>query len=325
MLRTLDGMSRPLRLHVPGVLLHVFTRGNNRARIFIDDHDCASFLEMLSTTLDRFGVECVMYCLLHNHYHLLVIPHQHPISRAMQHLNARYCRIFNRRHARVGHVLQGRFGSRLVADREYAREVMRYVARNPVAPGLAAAPDAWRWSSYRALLGLETQPPFLASARVWAAFGTSDPEVGRARLAEFVGADVRESFPNPLLYGGEPLARQISPALEPHQSNRDFAYPYRFAACRTLASLLDGCGTRTSLEDAAHAAFNRHGYTLAAIGEAIGRDPSTICRWIQRAEARRSAAAGMSPKAATVQETRSDPGDSARTPVRVPTAASGAR
>lgn len=291
-------MSRPLRVHVPGVLLHVFTRGNNRAHIFIDDHDCEAFLEMLARTLERFGVECVMYCLLDNHYHLLVVPHAEPVSGAMQHLNSAYCRSFNRRHGRVGHVLQGRFGSRLVGDREYARSAIRYLAMNPVRAGLVAAPDGWRWSSYRALLGLDAPPPFLASDHVWAAFGTSDSEVGRARLAEFVRAAVQDSFPNPLLHGGERLARHISPSIEPHQSNRDFVYPDRFAVRPTLGTLLEGCVARDKLCAAAHAAFYRHGYTLAEIGANMRRDPSTVCRWIQRAAAELSPEGKLSPERA---------------------------
>lgn len=281
-------MSRPLRVHEPGILLHVFARGNDRACIFIDDQDRQTFLDVLSTTLERFGVECVMYCLLGNHYHLLVVPHEETVSRLMQQLNSTYCQNFNRRHGRVGHVLQGRFGSRLVQDGEYARTALRYLALNPVAAGLASAPDEWPWSSYRAVLGLDVAPEFLALQYVWSAFGTSDPDVGRARLAEFVRAAVRDDFPNPLLHGADSLARRIAPRIEPHQSNRDFAYPYRFATRLTLGALLEGCLDRVSLEDAAHTAFYRHGYTLAAIAGAVSRDPSTVCRWIQRAAARLS-------------------------------------
>lgn len=227
-----------------------------------------------------------MYCLLDNHYHLLVVPHEDPVSRLMQQLNSTYCEGFNRRHGRVGHVLQGRFGSRLVQDGGYARTALRYLALNPVAAGLVRAPDEWRWSSYRAVLGLDAAPGFLSLRHVWSAFGTADPALGRARLVDFVRGGVEDSFPNPLLHGDDRLARQVAPDIEPHQSNRDFVYPSRFATRLTLGALMEGCMDRSSLEDAAYAAFHRHGYTLAAIGGAVGRDPSTVCRWIQRASAR---------------------------------------
>ncbi len=106
----------------------------------------------------------------------------------------------------VGHVLQGRFGSRLVQDGGYARTVLRYLALNPVIAGLAPTPDQYRWSSYRALLGLDAAPSFLSPQRVWSAFGTSDPDVGRERFAEFVRSVVYDLFPDPLLHGDHRLA-----------------------------------------------------------------------------------------------------------------------
>ena len=280
-------MSRPLRVHVPGVLLHVFARGTNRESLFNDDQDRRSFVEILKPTLLRFGVDCVFYCLLGNHYHALVVPHREPISRLMQQLNSAYCQGFNRRHGRVGHVLQGRFGSRLVQDGDYARTALRYIALNAVAAGLVKAPEDWKWSSYRAVLGLEKTAEFLSVHYIWSAFGTSDPDVGRARFAEFVRAGVQEeSFANPLLHGGDRLAGCVAPKIEPHQSNRDFVYAERFATRLTLGALLEGCIDQVSLEDAAHSAFHRHGYTLATIANRVGRDPSTVCRWIKRAAAR---------------------------------------
>ena len=285
-----------MRIHFPGVLLHVFARGNNKAPIFLDDSDCRSFLDIFATALGRFGVECVMYCLLQNHYHLLLVPHEHPVSRLMQHLNAAYCQKFNRRHGRIGHVLQGRFGSRMIEDGNYARTAVRYLALNPVAAGMARAPDEWAWSSYRAAVGLDPSPDFLCLRHVWAAFGTSDPAVGRDRLTHFVRAAVEDTFDNPLLHGGDPLQQRVAPKIEPHRWNGDYVYAARFATRLTLAAILEGCLDLRSLEDAAHAAFYHHGYTLATIAGAVHRDPSTVCRWIQRAAARLSAEAPLSPQ-----------------------------
>ncbi|MEO6212302.1 MAG: transposase [Vicinamibacterales bacterium] len=281
-------MSRPLRLHAPGLLHHVFARGNDKACIFVDDTDCENFLELLGATLERFGVRCAAYCLLWNHYHLLLVPREPLISRLMQQLNSAYCQRFNRRHKRVGHVLQGRFGSRLVEDGCYARTVLRYIALNPVAAERASCPDEWRWSSYRVALGLETAPAFLSLELVWSAFGTSDADVGRARFAEFVRAGLQEDLVNPLLHGSDQLANRVAPELEGHQATRDFVYPHRFAARPSLGALLEGCLGRVTVENAAHSAFHRHGYTLAELGGALSRDPSTICRWIRRAAARKS-------------------------------------
>lgn len=280
-------MARPLRIYAPGLLHHVVARGDNKQCVFNDDDDHREFLELLETALSRFGVETAGYCLLWNHYHLLLVPQgKTAISRVMHQLNSSYCQRFNRRHGRVGHVLQGRFGSRIVEDGAYARTVLRYLALNPVAAGRASRPEDWPWSSYRVALGLDAAPGFLALGYVWSAFGTSDPEIGRPRLAEFVRAGLQETFPNSLLHGAVRLQERMAPAIEPHQTNRDFTYEQRFAARVPLEAMLEGCTDRTSVENAAHAAFSRHGYTLAELGRALGRDPSTVCRWIQRARAR---------------------------------------
>jgi putative transposase len=224
-------MARPLRVYASGLLHHVFTRGDNKQCVFADDDDHRVFLEWLAIALARFGVEAAGYCLLWNHYHLLLVPHgDTTISRMMQQLNSRYCRRFNRRHGRVGHVLQGRFGCRIVEDGAYARTAIRYLALNPVAAGRASRPEDWPWSSYRVALGLDATPEFLALQYVWSAFDTSDAEIGRARLAEFVRAGLEEAFPNSLLHGSVRLHERVAPVIEPHQTNRDFTYEQRFAA-----------------------------------------------------------------------------------------------
>ena len=287
-------MSRPLRLHAPGLLHHVFARGNEKACIFLDDQDYDSFLELLGGSLRRFGVRCVAYCLLWNHYHLLLVPNEHRISRLLQQLNSAYCQRFNRRHHRVGHVLQGRFGCRIVEDGAYARTVLRYLALNPVATARAAKPEDWPWSSYRVALGLAERPDFLSLRDTWAAFDTSDCAVGRARLSEFVAAGVQDALTNPLLYGSPDLAERLAAHLEPYQGTRDFVSAARFAARRSLGSLLEGCLHRKALEDAAHAAFHQHAYTLAEIAVAVSRDPSVVCRWIQRSKQRQLTTKQMS-------------------------------
>jgi REP element-mobilizing transposase RayT len=282
-------MSRPLRLHAPGLLHHVFARGNNKACIFEDDRDYRTFLELLAKGLARFGVKCVAYCLLWNHYHLAVMPQQQPLWRLMQQVNSVYCRGFNRRHERVGHVLQGRYGCRIVEDGVYARTVIRYLALNPLAAGRVVSPSEWPWSSYQAAVGHAAVPDFLSLDNVWSAFGTSDPTEGRARLIEFVGADPEDGFHDSLLLGSDWLATYAAPRLEPHQANIDFTYAHRYAARPALDVLLEGCGDRWSTQAAAWTAYHRHAYTLAELGRALGRNPSTICRWIQRAAARKAA------------------------------------
>jgi REP element-mobilizing transposase RayT len=269
---------------------HVVARGNDKACIFVGDADYGDFFSLLGDSLWRFGVSCLAYCALWNHYHLLLIPGAHSVSRMMQQLNSAYCSGFNRRHHRVGHVLQGRFGARLVEDGAYTRAVLRYIALNPVAAGLVTDPKDWRWSSYRLTVGSESRPDFLSFDRIWLAFGTSDPAIGRARFAEFVHGGLQEAFENPIFHGSERSARELTTLIEPHNACTDFTYGHRCATRPSLGALLEGRRSPAELDTAAYTAYCVHAYTLAEIGRALGRDPSTICRWVRRARARLSAA-----------------------------------
>jgi REP element-mobilizing transposase RayT len=281
-------MSRPLRLHAPGLLHHVFARGNAKACIFADACDYTAFLELLAEALPRFAARCVAYSLLWNHYHVLLVPGEHRLSRLLKQVNSAYCQRFNRRHGRIGHVLQGRYGCRIVEDGTYARSVIRYLALNPVAAGQCTRPEDWPWSSFRFVLGLEACPPFLSLEETWTAFGTSDAAVGRERLAHFVAAGMQDPFANPLLHGSPRLSAQMTDRLKPFQDVREHVYAERHAARPTLGSLLEGCVDRHVLQDAAYAAFCQHAYTLAEIGTAISRDPSVVSRWIKAAKLRAS-------------------------------------
>lgn len=291
-------MSRPLRLHVPGMLNHVVARGTEKACIFADDTDYEGFLALLADALPRFGVRCASFCAIWNHYHLLLVAGAHPISRMLQQLNSAYCQRFNRRHHRVGHVLQGRFGSRLVEDGAYTRAVLRYIALNPVSAGRVADPRDWPWSSYRFTVGPDPPPDFLAVDQVWLAFGTRDPAVGRARFAEFVGGGAQEVLGDPLFHGSERLAGRLEPLLRPHEPTRDFVYAQRFATRPSLGPLFTGALKPRELENAARAAFHHHAYTLADIGHVVGRHPTTVWRWIRRATARQGARAAATGRGA---------------------------
>ena len=283
-------MSRPLRVHIPGMLYHVVSRGNNKQHIFVDDDDCRTFLKLLGETLARFDVNCSAYCLMINHYHLVLKPAGQSISRMMQQLNSAYCQQFNRRNGRVGHALQGRFHARLIEDGEYARSAYRYVALNPVVAELVKDPIKWRWSSYRFAMG-EEGPPFALWLRdVWTAFGTTDPVIGRSRLETFVLARVEEEFANPLLHGSERLAGCVAPFVRRYRDTYDYQCAERHGCRPTIGALFNGRVAQPDLDEAARVAFSEHAYTLAEIGRTVMRHPSVVCRWIQRATERRARA-----------------------------------
>ena len=130
-------MSRPLRLEFAGALYHVTARGNAREAIFRDDEDRAMFLDLVGREIAQQRWRCYAYCLMGNHYHLLIETAEPNLTRGMQRLNQVYTQRFNRRHRRVGHVLQGRYKAIVVDHDSYLKELIRYVVLNPVARGSA--------------------------------------------------------------------------------------------------------------------------------------------------------------------------------------------
>lgn len=171
-------MARQLRLEFEGALYHVTARGNASQAIFLDDHDRARFLDLLAREIAQQQWHCYAYCLMENHYHLLLETPEPNLSRGMRRLNAVYTQGFNRRHERVGHVLQGRYKSLLVDKDSYLLELCRYIVLNPVRGKCVARPEAWPWSSYLATAGERQAPSWLLVRDVLGLFD------GKERIAQ---------------------------------------------------------------------------------------------------------------------------------------------
>ena len=154
-------MPRQPRLDLPGLLHHVIARGIERRDIFDDDRDRESFVERLGDLVAAGGVRLYAWCLLSNHFHLVLRTGDRPLAWLMRRLMTGHAVRYNLRHARCGHLFQNRFKSIVVEDEPYFLELVRYVALNPVRAGLAATPeelDAYRWSGHAVIVGRQAAP-----------------------------------------------------------------------------------------------------------------------------------------------------------------------
>jgi REP element-mobilizing transposase RayT len=184
-----------LRIEFPGALYHLTARGNARASIYLDDRDRRLFLDIVGEVVERYLWRCYAYCLMPNHYHLVVDTPQANLSRGMRQINGLYTQRYNRRHNRIGHAFQGRFKGILVERESHLLELARYVLLNPVRAGMVANPEDCRWSSLRATLGLAPAPAWLRPGAMVAPFGT------RARYLEFVREGIGAASPWEALRG----------------------------------------------------------------------------------------------------------------------------
>lgn len=212
-------MARPLRIQRAGGRYHVTARGNERRAIFRDDRDRRHFLELLAALPERFGTRLHAWVLMDNHYHLLLETPEPNLSQTGQWLNVAYSVWFNRRHQRSGHLFQGRFGALLVGDDGDWQEVARYVHLNPVRvarlglskpdqqrqrtaaardPGAGQVADRlrvlrqYRWSSYRAYVGLATCPAWLTRTALLGAAGGHTAGEQRQAFEQYHEAPLRE-------------------------------------------------------------------------------------------------------------------------------------
>jgi len=180
-------MPRPPRLQAPGATYHVTTRGNRKQEIFTDPRDRLRFLQLLEQVVELLGWRCHAYCLMTNHYHLLVQTLEADISQGMQRLNGAYAKWFNWRHGYEGHLFERRFHDELVEGHAHLLELTRYIVLNPVRAGIVGTAGRWRWSSYDATIGKRPQPAFLTTSWVLSLF-SDDTSRARQLYADFVGA-----------------------------------------------------------------------------------------------------------------------------------------
>lgn len=283
-------MARPLRIEFPGAVYHVTARGNAQRRVFLDDEDREAFLSVLAWVVERFGWRCHAYCLMDNHFHLLLETPQSNLSRGMRQLSGVYTQRFNRRHRKVGHLFQGRFKAIVVERDSYLLELSRYVVLNPVRAKACRRPEDYPWSSYRQTLGLAPVPPGLNVGWLLGQFAKT-PEVARRRYREFVHLGMGRPSPwsalkGQVLLGSEAFVERIAPSLKDSAAKTEIPGFQRRLLRPGLKKLLAGTDSKKARNRALALAHLQHGYTLAEIGNAAGLHYATVSRIIKAQEER---------------------------------------
>lgn len=177
-------MARPLRDTASG-LFHVYTHSVWVGTLFKDESDRLAFLRELVRGGGKVGWTCLAFCLMTNHYHLILEVDDGALPLGMHAVNFNYATGFNRRYGLKGHAVGRRYGARRIVDDDDLKGRVRYVARNPVEAGLCRSPADWPWSSYAGTVGLAEPHSFVAGERIVRCFG-EPRELAVAQLREFV-------------------------------------------------------------------------------------------------------------------------------------------
>jgi putative transposase len=207
-------MARPLRIECPGALYHITSRGNEQKDVFKSRRDREQFLSYLESAVERYGAVVHAYCLMNNHYHLLLETPEGNLSQIMRHINGAYTTYFNVKRTRHGHLFQGRYKAILVDADAYATELSRYIHLNPVRVGLAARPEDHEWSSYRQYVGLARPAKWLTTHFILGYLNSGD---AAAAYRKFVDDPLHEELESPLKHvvastvlGSPDFVREIS-------------------------------------------------------------------------------------------------------------------
>lgn len=280
-------MTRPLRIEYPGAVYHVTVRGNARMPVFENDGDRAGFLKLIEEAVNRFNWRCYAYCLMGNHYHLLVETVDGNLSLGMRHINGVYTQQFNRCHHRAGHLFQGRFKSIIVDRDAYLLELCRYVVLNPVRAGMVERPEEYVWSSYGATVGVSRGSGFLAVDWILSQFADETGEA-RKRYMEFVmagigGGQVWAELKSQCVLGGKKFLEIIEPALKDKSLLKEIPKCQRLISRPSLDELLSAHGTleKGTRDELLKKAHLEYGYSFSEIGRYIGLHYATISRIVR--------------------------------------------
>lgn len=277
-------MARPLRVQYPGAVYHLTSRGNERKDVFKDDQDRQNFLDTLARTSSRYNWVCHAYCLMINHYHLLIETLSGNLALGMRQLNGVYTQAFNRRHGRTGHLFQGRYKAILIQKESHLLEVCRYVVLNPVGAGIVGRPDSWPWSSYRGTAGKAKAHRCLTSDWILSQFGKRRLEAQR-EYRSFVKAGIGQetiwkNVKGQSLLGDETFKAQLFKYLKGHETIPEIPKSQRFLHRPELGEIFTGAILldRKERDEKIVEAVEKHGYRQRELADHLGMHFTSISR-----------------------------------------------
>lgn len=272
-------MARPLRLEFAGALYHVTSRGDRQEDIYLDDTDRETFLNVLAEVCDRYNWIVHAYCLMTNHYHLLIETPDANLSQGMRQLNGVYTQSFNRQHKRVGHVFQGRYKAILVQKEAYLLELARYIVLNPVRVHMVRTTKDWPWSSYRATAGYKEPVKALNIDWILSAFATRK-STAIERYRKFVAEGNKQPKPweqlrNQIYLGNDAFVDTMQSMIDDDVDLSEIPSSQKRQVAKTLSYYEKKYPDR---DVAVVNAYASGGYSMNVIGKYFGLHYSRVSR-----------------------------------------------
>lgn len=275
-------MARPLRIEYPGAFYHVTARGDRREAIFEDDIDRQWFVLWLGQICQQMNWACLAYCLMDNHYHLLIQTPDANLSKGMRQLNGVYTQYSNRRHNRCGHLFQGRYKAIVVDANTYLLELSRYVVLNPLRAAMVAEPSAWPWSSYSATVGAAPCPEWLTVDTLLTQFGRTRKHAIR-KYRQFVQAGIGAApiwnhLNRQVYLGDDAFVRSVQAQRDSDEFDTNIPHQQQRAPVPSLSELSQHHTTRNA---AIRAAYATGAYSYTQIAGHFGLHFTTVGRIVR--------------------------------------------
>ncbi|MBI3553152.1 MAG: transposase [Elusimicrobia bacterium] len=278
-------MPRPPRIHYQGAVFHAISRGNDRQQIFIDDFDNRQFLSILGQTKGRYPFNLYAYCLMSNHFHLLIEVKGHALPLVMQSMLTRYAHYFNARHGRIGHLFQGRYRALLCQNEPYLLELLRYIHRNPVRAKIVEDPSAWPWSSCGQYFGL--MPQGLADTGFPLSLFDNEDAQARAAFRQFLLNDAESPHVSSASSEVAPCRRKALVPDAPRETDLDvFSTEFAREVGIDLYALRGPSRLRSVASARKHLILQAatRGFGPSQIARYLNRNPSLVSRLLRFSE-----------------------------------------
>jgi len=286
-------MGRPLRIEYPGAYYHVTSRGNERKDVFKSQKDREQFLQYLESAVNRYDAVIHAYCLMSNHYHLLLETPSGNLSKIMQHINGAYTNYFNMKRKRNGHLFQGRYKAIVIEADAYVQELSRYIHLNPVRANIAARPEEYRWSSYLDYIGARKRPEWLETSFILDYFGKGEDRFKKYRgfVEELLGSEYESPLGGVVastILGSESFACELTEKhVDGKQRDREFPAARILVSKPSLQAIheavKDISGSRRVVKNATIYLCHKYsGAGLKEIGEMFGTKESAVSQASRR-------------------------------------------
>jgi len=245
-------MARPLRIQFEGAWYHIMNRGINRKNIFYIDHQKHYFLTLLAKTIKIYGIEIHAYCLMDNHYHLIVHTPRGNISHAMKYLNSSYAQFVNTSMKRDGPLFRGRFMSVVISADDYLLSLSRYIHLNPIKAQMVTELKAYQWSSYIAYIDKRLKPEWLSTNEIIKRFGVKN---FRDNYMQFVSSQTNKSVDedfnissNQPVLGNDDFRQMIDDYVKSHSPSAEIVGKDHILVSPSMESIINDVAAHFNTE-----------------------------------------------------------------------------